>query len=908
MRTITHLRSFAGGELSPAMQGRVDSTAYQTGAARIRNMIPRPQGTVSKRPGTVHLGSTKFGTSKARLVPFTFSASQNALVEIGCPPTVVSTATSLTSTSLTKTGAGWTVNAYKGMFVECGGSYAYIVSNTATVLTLTSGWSPETPTSTLDFTIYLGYFRFHVDGVAVQWPGSSPWSSGSNYASGDFVTYGGSTWFARSASTSGSPKQPDVNPDYWYQEPSTGELELPHAYAAVHLFELTFTQSYDVMTFAHVAYRPAELRRQGAQAWSHLNVTFGAKVSAPTGVGSSSTPGVQLRIASIAVGSGGTSVHSADITTTTAHGLVDGDIIYIAGSTFGSLNGAYWAVATGSTYFSSSLPYRLGVRNISTGDWGPNPGAPSGAGGTIEVVPANSIRTSVYAVTSVDKDGIESVASPPTTATNNLFSLGAYNTVTWNLVTGAERYRVYKQENGLLGLVGEVDDDGVGPTFSFRDDNIAPDLGISPPTLDTVLSGSGNPAAVGYFEQRRSFGGTFTLPQTLWLTRTGTESDLTFHLPVRDDDRISVTLAALRVNRIRHLVPLNHLLVLTDSVEYRVSPTDGKVLTPTSIAARPQSYVGSSYVTPLVLHNTVLFVAARGNHVHELGYRLDADGFATGNVSLRAAHLFDNGEIVDAAMQKAPTPIAWFVTRSGEVLSLTYVPDEQVGAWALHTIGDAVESVCVLPEGQEDSVYFVVRRVVNGVTVRYLERLAPQTFAGVDAMTFLDCAHEALAVSAGSLTGLGHLAGEYVSIVADGIMLQPQTVTAGGAITLTAAYDRVVVGFDFTAELRTLPFTAQVPGAAQGNTRNLVALKARVVDSGVFLFGPDDANLVASDPPGESPSPYADTTTALEVSSRVVPAPLPGQWGDDDALLIQQPYPLPLTVVGIALEVALGGV
>lgn len=71
------------------------------------------------------------------------------------------------------------------------------------------------------------------------------------------------------------------------------------------------------------------------------------------------------------------------------------------------------------------------------------------------------------------------------------------------------------------------------------------------------------------------------------MTRVGTENGLTYSIPVRDDDRISVRVAAREVNAIRHLVPMQDLLLLTSSGEWRVTASNSDVITPTTTASSP---------------------------------------------------------------------------------------------------------------------------------------------------------------------------------------------------------------------------------------------------------------------------------------------------------------------------------
>jgi len=135
---------------------------------------------------------------------------------------------------------------------------------------------------------------------------------------------------------------------------------------------------------------------------------------------------------------------------------------------------------------------------------------------------------------------------------------------------------------------------------------------------------------VSYFEQRRCFAGTTNRPQNIWMTKSGTESNMSYSLPTRDDDRIAFRVAAREANTIRHIVPLTQLLLLTSSSEWRVTSVNSDAITPTTISVRPQSYVGASNVQPVLINNTLIYGASRGGHVRELAYNWQANGFVTG--------------------------------------------------------------------------------------------------------------------------------------------------------------------------------------------------------------------------------------------------------------------------------------
>ena len=767
-------RSFAGGEMSPEMFGRIDDVKYQTGAATMKNFVATPQGPAENRPGTAFVRAVKDSTKRTRLIPFTYSTTQTMVIELGA-----------------------------------------------------------------------GYIRFHTQGATLM-------SGGVPY-------------------------------------------EIANPYAEADLFDIHYVQSADVMTLVHPNYAPRELRRLGATNWTLTTINFGAPIAAPTGV-------------------------------------------------------------TATRYIPASAS-----------------------------VNADTYETMSYVVTAVTSDEIgESVQSSVASVTNNIYVTGATNTISWTAVAGAARYRVYKLLGGLYGYIGST------TGTSIVDNNIAPDLSITPPIYDNEFTSASNyPGAVSYFEQRRCFAGTINEPQKIWMTKSGTESNLSYGLPIRDDDRIEFRVAAREANTIRHIVPLTQLLLLTGSAEWRVSSLNSDEITPNTISVRPQSYIGASNVQPVIINNALIYCGARGGHVRELGYNWQANGFITNDMSIRSAHLFDNFEIVDMAFAKAPIQMVWFVSTSGQLLGLTYVPEQQIGAWHKHETDGVFESCTVVAEGNEDRLYVVVRRVVNGNTVRYIERLASRHFSSIENAFFVDSGAtydgtnttattvtvsggttwgpaDVLTITASTpiftypgtsdvndaivltdaagnkyrltirsttsttvatarvdntlpvalrntattrysfarntISGLTWLEGKTVSILADGAV-QPQKVVTSGTITIDRASSIIHIGLPIEADLQSLPLAMGIDnGMGQGRYKNVNKAWLRVFQSSGIFIGPDADNLVEAKQ--RTTEPYG---TPPELKTQEIQIMLTPSWLDSGQVYIRQSDPLPLTIVGMTLEVAIGG-
>lgn len=536
-----------------------------------------------------------------------------------------------------------------------------------------------------------------------------------------------------------------------------------------------------------------------------------------------------------------------------------------------------WTLST--IPFASRLSPPTGITAVATA--GSTPGTPT---------------TWTYVVSTVGPNGLdESTYSAVATCSNNLFDDGAFNTISWTAATGANRYYVYKLSNGLYGYIGQTQ------STTFKDDNIAADVSVTPPEINDPFLGSGNyPSAVSYFEQRRAFGGTTNAPQTLWMTRSGTESNLNYSIPTRDDDSIQFRVAAREANTIRHIVPLQELILLTSSAEWRITSINTDAITPTSVSVKPQSYIGANNVQPVIVNNNLIFAASRGGHIREMGYSQNGGGYVTGDLSLRAPHLFDNLDIVDMALAKAPQQIIWMVSTNGKLLGLTYVPEHAIGSWHQHDTDGTFESCCVVSEGNEDVLYVVVKREIDGEEVRYVERMASRQFANPADAFFVDCGLTYTGTPVDEISGLGHLEGKTVSILADGAV-HPQRVVTDGAITLDVNASKIHIGLPITADLQTLPLAYEGEAFGQGRYKNVNQCWLRVFRSSGIFVGPSPNELVAAKQ--RTTEPYG---APPDLKSQEIDVMLTPTWADSGSVYVRQSDPLPLTVVSMTLEVSIG--
>lgn len=350
-----------------------------------------------------------------------------------------------------------------------------------------------------------------------------------------------------------------------------------------------------------------------------------------------------------------------------------------------------------------------------------------------------------YRVTSIDLDtGEESFGTAASTANGKTSTPD--NTVEWDAVANVSFYRVYRAHGGGLaqvGLVSEVDSGSTSMLDTQADSAV--DYTIHPPVdRNSGLFDAENeyPGAVGFYQQRRVFGGSNLDPDTSDYSQTGSFSNFNFSLPTKATDSIRATLNSQQVNQIRHYVGLNDLLILTSGSEWRINAGSENTFGPDTIRQFPQSNYGCSHYQPIVIGNTVLFVTEDLGNIRSFSYNLEVDGYRGNNLNILSRHLLDGYAIADWAYHRVPDPRIYIVRSDGTALTLSYDQEQELVAWTrMDTLGD-FEAVQVLRGGgtfSEDSVYWVVKRRVNEETVRYIEVMRDTFFDDPSECFFVDC-------------------------------------------------------------------------------------------------------------------------------------------------------------------------
>lgn len=542
--------------------------------------------------------------------------------------------------------------------------------------------------------------------------------------------------------------------------------------------------------------------------------------------------------------------------------------------------------------------------SIATVTFATSLAAPTGLG-AVESGGGDGVQYDYYVTAFDTETGDESVVSSVATiASGRLRNDGGgdtnKHTLTWNSVTGANRYRVYKQSGGVLGFMGSTDQ------LSMIDDGIEQDSTDTPPEARNPFNATGDyPGAVTFFEQRLCWGGSDNKPNGFWSSRSGNFENMNVSFPTRDDDAITAGLVAREVNVVQHLVPLEDLLVLTSAAVFRINGGgQSDFIGPASFISRVQAYRGASNVRPVVVDSVVLYWQARGAQLRTLGYQFDTDGYRGSDLTIFAPHFFKGRTIVDQAYTQHPLSVLWAVGDDGILYALTWELEQDVWGWSrCETEGGLVKSVAAIPQDGEDVLYAVVERTIGGVARSYVERLTTSQWTAVASAVYMDCAVSYSGAAATTFSGLEYLEGEEVVALADGAVVAGLTVS-GGAVTLATAASNVSVGLAYTSLIETLPPGFSTPGTSlQGVKKSANLLTVRVEDTRGLSFGLTDDDLTefkARTDDDDLDSPPALFTGDLEAS-------LPPTWTTNPTFVIAQTYPLPATITAVFPAIQIGG-
>lgn len=426
---------------------------------------------------------------------------------------------------------------------------------------------------------------------------------------------------------------------------------------------------------------------------------------------------------------------------------------------------------------------------------------------------------------------------------------------------------------------------------------------------------TGYPSCVSFYGDRQFWAGPASYPQRLDGSVVGDYENFAPTNPTgttTPDGAVSFTLNSNKVNVIQWMIDSEKgLAVGTSGGEWIVRPSSlGEALTPDNINAENPTANGSASVAPIRADSAVLFIQRAGKKLRELAFLFEADNFRAPNITVIAEHITKTG-ITWLAYQSEPQDVVWAIRKDGTLIGLTYEREQEVLAWHRHYIGGSfsggqavVESIACIPSPDTAVVdlWMVVKRTINGSTKRYVEYLTELWEDGraqADAF-YVDSGLTYSGAPATVISGLSHLEGQTVTILADG-GTHPTRVVSGGSITLARSASKVQIGLGYVSDGWTQRLEAGAQdGTAQGKIGRIHKLMLRLWQTLGGKVGSNANNLVplvfreTLDPMGVPP-PLFDGDVVIT---------FPGGYERDKRIYFRQDQPLPFTLLAMVPQLA----
>lgn len=833
--------NFNGGEWSPLAGGRVDLAKYRNGMAECLDYFPTQQGGLTRRPGTRYAAAVKDSTYAPRPVRFEFSIIQAYVLEFG--------------------------NNYIRFFTNDG--------------QLLSGGAPyEVTTTYTSAEVWDLDFAQSADTLYIAHPNHPPMK---------LQRAGATSWTLTAISFLDGP------------------------YLSVNTTSTTLTPAATTGTTAVVANSLTGINGGAGFRASDVGRMLRIKCGGSWLWGTIATVSDTTHITWTILSNGGSAPRTATATANVSSGSIFGVTVTDGGSGYGAqppsvtINSHNTDPATATLTVVAGVITAINLTHAGSGY------TSSLFGSYIPITVSGSGGTGLQAVASILAGAVNGIVltsgGTGYAATDAVAFVGgaaggsgavAYATVADGVVTG---------------ITVSVTGTGYGT---------AADVFLSSPTavvpstttfwrLGEWNSTDGYPAAVTFHQDRLIWGGAASTPGRIDGSNSG---DYENYAPTRldgtvvDSNALAFSLNAGTVNVIQWLMSDEWgLLVGTSGGEWAVSPSTAQTaITPTNVNAKPLGNYGSSSTQPVRVGKAILFIQRTTRKVREMVYQFMVNTFQALDISLVAEHLTKSG-IKQMAVQFAPQQIVWIARTDGRLVGMTYDKDQDICGWHQHSLGgysDAaqtlpplVEGVAVIPApgAQRDEVWLVVKRYINGATVRSFEVMAKMWEDGDATSTcvFMDCSAEYNGAPTTAITGLTWLKGQTVGVLTDGAVHPDALVDSSGSITLVRSASIVQVGLKYKSRGVTLrPEAGGADGPSQGKLKRVHRAVVRFFQSIGLSMGSSSAGVTSyPEPFRTSADPMSGPVGLFDGDKRWS---YEGTWGTDGQIVFETDDPLPSNI------------
>jgi hypothetical protein len=456
---------------------------------------------------------------------------------------------------------------------------------------------------------------------------------------------------------------------------------------------------------------------------------------------------------------------------------------------------------------------------------------------------------------------------------------------------------------------------GTGTTYFYRFCSWGPSRGF--------------PRTVCFFKNRAVFGGSTTYPNRLWSTKSG---DFNVMIePYGSGSPIVATevtaaspsaldIAASEGGVINFLVSGKNMTVGTSGREYVVTSVD-----PTDPQVDPESSTGSAYGAAFRVNSGVVFKQRSKQKLMYLQYNFNEDAFKPADLNVLGEHIFKYShkyfatfsapEIKDMSYQSGEEQCIWVVDNNGALFSLTFSLELGVMAWARHIVGgllgttqSKVISMTVAHNSTtgHDDVWLLVKRTVNSATVYHAEKIGQNFYLDDLYNTATTLQYKPVYCDSSKLvrlgspgttfTGLSHLEGQTVQVLADGNYIGTKVISSGNLV-LTRNYTEVIVGLPYTMKVK--PLLAE-PGSVIGSGMGAIRRIDRAVVKFFNTVGAKIGAVYGTEQGLEFRPLTLDMDEEIPLFSGVKVVEFDGDYDREANIVLTQELPLPCNVNYIA--------
>jgi hypothetical protein len=878
VKGVFELLNFNRGLISRLGMARVDLKRTALSAETQTNWMPRVLGSMSLRPGLKYIASESGAT---KVLPFVFSSTDTALVRLhdedvsfvvaDVPLTRPAVTAAVTNGSFTTNLSGWT-NLGIAPAWETGGGVRLTGDGTAVSDLLQNVTLNESGTEhglrvvvargtvvVRIATAALGteYVRVEL-GVGTHSIGFTP-NVGATFT---IALQNQSTMPAIVSSVAIEAAGVVTLPTPW------GEDVLPLVRSA---------QSGDILFLAAYGYQQRKIARQNSRSWS---VELYQPVDGPFRV-ENTTP------------------------TTIAASAITGDITLTASGS--ASNGIFRPTHVGALFSLSSVGQAVTSSFTAQNQFGNSIRVTgSGAARSFSIVITGTFTADVTLQYSTDDatwvDRTTYTAETSTSLTDGLDNQIIY----YRLGVKTGDYTSGTAVSSLSFSLGSIT-------------GVARITGYTSPTVvsATVLSDLGGTAATevwaeGAWSDYRGWPSSvaFHDGRLFWAGKdkfwgSVTDQFYTFDAEFEGDaGPISRSIGYGPVDAVNWLISLNRLIAGTDGavVECKSSSFD-EPLTPTNFTPKTPATRGCERIDAVKIDNTAVFVQRSGFRVFEIDNGIGPNGSilsSLSDITTLVPEVCSPG-VVALAVQREPDTRLHCVLSDGTVAILIWDRAEEVRCWVKFETDGEVTDVCVIPGTDEDFVYYVVKRTIDGSDVYMLEKWAFESECTGQPIS--KCADSFVFAAGASnvITGLGHLEGQEVVAWGGGEYLGEFTV-ASGQITLHASttYTNRCAGLAYQARFKSTKLAYSMPGrSGLGRAKKISKLGLVLLDAHPesLKFG---RSFDALDPMPEIEAYQVVSGVWDEYDAKAID--FPGEWAVDSRLCMTADAPKPCTVLAAIVE------